>query len=99
MPAEVTELVFSADASQMAVVTADKRLTIFAPISHIKGEVNREGIRKMTPREWARLQGFPDDFRLELADTHLYKQLGNSVTVNVIEEIAKEIRKVLENDK
>ena len=38
-------------------------------------------------------------FRLELADTHLYKQLGNSVTVNVIEEIAKEIRKVLENDK
>lgn len=53
----------------------------------------------MTPREWARLQGFPDDFRLELADTHLYKQLGNSVTVNVIEEIAKEIRKVLENDK
>ncbi len=31
-----------------------------------------------------------------MADTHLYKQLGNSVTVNVIEEIAKEIRKVLE---
>lgn len=77
----------------------DKRLTNFTPITHIKGEVNREGIRKMTPREWARLQGFPDDFRLELADTHLYKQLGNSVTVNVIEEIAKEIRKVLENDK
>jgi len=74
----------------------DKRLTNFTPITHIKGEVNREGIRKMTPREWARLQGFPDDFKLELADTHLYKQLGNSVTVNVIEEIAKEIRKVLE---
>ena len=67
--------------------------------THIKGEVNREGIRKMTPREWARLQGFPDDFKLELADTHLYKQFGNSVTVNVIEAIAKEIRKVLENGK
>jgi len=77
----------------------DKRLTNFTPITHIKGEVNREGIRKMTPREWARLQGFPDDFRLELADTHLYKQLGNSVTVNVIEAIASEIRKVLENGK
>ena len=77
----------------------DKRLTNFTPITHIKGEVNREGIRKMTPREWARLQGFPDDFRLELADTHLYKQLGNSVTVNVIEAIAKEIRKVLDNSK
>lgn len=32
----------------------DKRLTNFTPITHIKGEVNREGIRKMTPREWAR---------------------------------------------
>lgn len=74
----------------------DKRLTNFTPVTHIKGEVNREGIRKMTPREWARLQGFPDDFKLNLADTHLYKQFGNSVTVNVIEAIAKEIRSVLD---
>lgn len=76
----------------------DKRLKDFTPITHIKGEVNREGIRKMTPREWARLQGFPDEYRLELADTHLYKQLGNTVTVNVIEAIAYEIRRVLKND-
>ena len=74
----------------------DDRLTDFKPVTHIKGEVNRQGIRKMTPREWARLQGFPEDFKLELADTHLYKQLGNSVTVNVIEEIAKKIREVLD---
>lgn len=73
----------------------DKRLKDFTPVTHIKGEVNREGIRKMTPREWARLQGFPDSFKLELADTHLYKQFGNSVTVNVIEAIAEEIRNVL----
>lgn len=77
----------------------DDRLTDYTPVTHIKGEVNRQGIRKMTPREWARLQGFPDDFKLELADTHLYKQFGNSVTVNVIEAIAKEIKEVLENDK
>ena len=77
----------------------DKRLKDFTPVTHIKGEVNREGIRKLTPREWARLQGFPDDFKLELADTHLYKQFGNSVTVNVIEAIAEEIRKVLANGK
>ena len=32
----------------------DKRLTNVVPVTHIKGEVNREGIRKMTPREWAR---------------------------------------------
>ena len=77
----------------------DNRLKDFTPVTHIKGEVNRQGIRKMTPREWARLQGFPDSFKLELADTHLYKQFGNSVTVNVIEAIAEEIRKVLENGK
>ena len=76
----------------------DDRLTNFVPVTHIKGEVNREGIRKMTPREWARLQGFPDDFKLELADTHLYKQFGNSVTVNVIEAIADKIKQVLVKD-
>ena len=53
----------------------------------------------MTPREWARLQGFPDTFKLELADTHLYKQLGNSVTVPVIEAIALKIKEVLDNGK
>ena len=52
--------------------------------------------RKLTPRECARLQGFPDSFKLELADTHLYKQFGNSVTVNVIEAIASQIRGVLD---
>lgn len=74
----------------------DRRLTDFTPVTHIKGEINREYIRKMTPREWARLQGFPDDFKLVVADTHLYKQFGNSVTVPVVEVIAKEIKKQLE---
>ena len=50
----------------------------------------------MTPREWARLQGFPDDFKLVVADTHLYKQFGNSVTVPVIQAIAKKIKQQLE---
>lgn len=77
----------------------DEREHSMIPTTHIKGRINREGIRKMTPREWARLQGFPDDFKLELADTHLYKQLGNSVTVNVIEAIAQNIKKVLEYNK
>lgn len=46
-------------------------------------------IRKLTPRECARLQGFPDDFLLpQIADSHLYKQFGNSVTVPLIERIA-----------
>lgn len=76
----------------------DKRQTELVPSSHVKGELNKEGIRKLTPREWARLQGFPDTFKLELADTRLYKQLGNSVTVNVIEAVAKEIKKALEKE-
>ena len=67
------------------------------PETHIKGKINSEDIRKMTPREWARLQGFPDDYILNLSDTHLYKQFGNSVSVNVIEAIAERIKEVLEN--
>lgn len=74
----------------------DHREHSMIPVTHIKGEINKEDIRKMTPREWARLQGFPDDYKLILSDTHLYKQFGNSVTVNVIEAIANEIKKVLE---
>ncbi len=74
----------------------DHRDHSMMPETHIKGEINKEDIRKMTPREWARLQGFPDDFKLTLADTHLYKQFGNSVTVNVIEAIAEKIKEILE---
>lgn len=75
----------------------DEREHSMIPTTHIKGEINKESIRKMTPREWARLQGFPEDFKLSLADTHLYKQFGNSVTVNVIEAIAKNIKEVLDS--
>ena len=73
----------------------DHREHSMVPETRIKGEINKEDVRKMTPREWARLQGFPDTYRLVLADTHLYKQFGNSVTVNVIEAIAKKIREAL----
>lgn len=73
----------------------DERLTNFVPQTHIKGKINTEYIRKMTPREWARLQGFPDSFKLTVADTHLYKQFGNSVTVPVIKSIAENIKEVL----
>lgn len=74
----------------------DKRLTDFTPVTRIKGEINREGIRRLTPREWARLQGFPDSFELILSDAPLYKQLGNSVTVPVIQAIAEKIRETLD---
>ena len=73
----------------------DKRLTNFTPVTRIKGEVNREGIRKMTPREWARLQGFPDNFRIVVADASAYKQFGNSVAIPAIQATAKEELKIL----
>ncbi len=69
----------------------DNRLTDYTPITHIKGDVNKEGIRKMTPREWARLQGFPDDFKIVVSDAQAYKQFGNSVAVPAIQATAKKI--------
>lgn len=77
----------------------DHREHSMIPETRIKGVINNEDIRKMTPREWARLQGFPDSFVLKLADTHLYTQFGNSVSVNVIEAIAGQIKNILEKDK
>ena len=76
----------------------DKKQTNSTPTTHIKGEINKDSIRKMTPREWARLQGFPDDYKLVLADVHLYKQFGNSVTVPVIQAIAEKIKEVLDKN-
>ena len=67
----------------------DKRLIDFTPVTKIKGEVNRQGIRKMTPREWARLQGYPDNFKIEVADASAYKQFGNSVAVPAIKATAQ----------
>lgn len=76
----------------------DDRLEDFTPVTHIKGEVNRQGIRKMTPREWARLQGFPDNFVIPVADASAYKQFGNSVAVPAIQATANEIiKRILKN--
>lgn len=49
-------------------------------------------IRKLTPIECERLQGFPDNWTAGVSDTQRYKQLGNAVTVNVVEEIIKRFK-------
>ncbi len=55
-----------------------------------------KGIRKLTPRECFRIQGFPDDYKLpNIADSALYKQAGNSVSTPVLERIASQMAKVL----
>lgn len=58
------------------------------------------GIRKLTPRECFNFQGFPKNFKLpKIANSHLYKQAGNSVVVRVIKRIAENILIALENKK
>lgn len=76
-------------------IVIDHRLTDFTPVTKIKGEVNRDGWRRMTPREWARLQGFPDDFIIAVADASAYKQFGNSVAVPAIQATAKKLLEFL----
>jgi DNA (cytosine-5)-methyltransferase 1 len=69
----------------------DKRLSTFKPITKIKGSVNRQGIRRMTPREWARLQGFEDKFLIPVSDAQAYKQFGNSVAIPAIRATAEQL--------
>lgn len=66
--------------------------------NRITSPYNQEHVRRLTPTEYMRLQGFPRDFSVQgVSDNQLYKQFGNTVTVPVIEAIAREIRVVLEN--
>ena len=48
-------------------------------------------IRKLTPRECLRLMGFPDDFKIVVSDTQMYRQTGNSIVVNVLIALFKQI--------
>src|SRR5690606_28360565 len=73
----------------------DHRITDFTPTTHIKGEVNRQGIRKMTPREWARLQGFPDNYLIPVADASADKRFSKYVAEHSIQATAKEILKLI----
>jgi DNA (cytosine-5)-methyltransferase 1 len=57
---------------------------------------NNEGVRKVTPRECARLQGFPDTFKIPVANTHAYRQFANSVAVPVIAAVARQMLKALD---
>lgn len=63
--------------------------------SEILIEQENKNPRKLTPREAARLQGFPEDYIIPVSDAQAYKQFGNSVAVPVIKAIATEIKKAL----
>lgn len=53
-------------------------------------------VRRLTPRECARLQGFDDSFVIPVSDAQAYKQFGNAVTVNVAYHVAKSVKSTLE---
>lgn len=58
---------------------------------------DKKGIRKLTPLECARIQGFPPEYKLpKIADSALYKQFGNSVSVPVIEAVARQMMKAIQ---
>lgn len=55
-------------------------------------------IRRLTPRECFRLQGYPDTYTFICSDSQLYKQIGNSITIPLVSAIIKEIRKQILGD-
>ncbi len=54
--------------------------------------------RKITPREAARLQGFPEEYIIPVSDTQAYRQFGNSVAVPVVHAVAEKMIEVLDNN-
>lgn len=69
----------------------DKANTITAGQSKEQFLTDGISIRRLTPVECERLQGFPDNWTAGISDTQRYKQMGNAVTVNVVYEIAKKL--------
>lgn len=55
--------------------------------------------RRLTPRECARLMGFPDDYKIPVSDTRAYKQFGNSVVVPVIQSVAEQMKPFMVGDR
>ena len=51
-----------------------------------------ERIRKLTPRECLRLQGFPESFKIVVSDTQAYKQAGNAMSVNIVKMILERVK-------
>ena len=60
---------------------------------------NKTNIRKLTPNECRKIQGFPSDWKQVVSDTQAYKQFGNAVTVNVVYAVAKNLFDYIEKNK
>jgi DNA (cytosine-5)-methyltransferase 1 len=59
---------------------------------------NKNPIRRLTPNECRKLQGFPSDWKQVVSDSQAYKQFGNAVTVNVAYEVAKMVYEYMDKN-
>ena len=66
-------------------------VTLVASDANRLGVYHNQRVRRITPREAARLQGFPDNFLLHPNDDKAYYQLGNSVSINVVKAVAEQV--------
>ena len=82
---------FNSDSSYTSTISA----RYYKDGSEILIEQVGKNPRKVTPREAARLQGFPDSFVIPVSDAQAYRQFGNSVAVPVITAIAAQMIKLL----
>lgn len=73
-------------------------VTLVASDANRLGVYHNQRVRRLTPREAARLQGFPDNFILHPHDDKAYYQLGNSVSINVVKAVAEEVILKMSND-
>lgn len=85
--------IFNGDSSYTSTISA----RYYKDGSEILIEQTNKNPRKLAPREAGRLQGFPDSFKIKVSDVQAYKQFGNSVSVPVIEAVAKNILKTIKN--
>ncbi|MDO8812855.1 MAG: DNA cytosine methyltransferase [Gallionella sp.] len=68
-------------------------ITLVTSDAHKLGVAHNGRVRHITPRECARLQGFPDTFRCHTDDVHAYRQFGNSVSVPVVKAVTLDLFK------
>lgn len=84
---------FNADSPYVSTLSA----RYYKDGSEILVQQEGKNPRKLTPRECARLQGFPEDYVIPVSDCRAYKQFGNSVAVPVIRAISRKMKETMDN--
>ena len=95
---EFKDYIRQEDAIMCSLSSHSNQRTLAEPHHNSLRLLQNNIVRKLTPTECARLQGFPDDWHIGVSDSQAYKQYGNAVTVNVVEEIIKRITLSLKTD-